>query len=218
VEDDEDSEDQGLSFDDIISPGGQHLNFGTFQNMEIKKLWAVAMPDNMSAMINKYGTNLFKSKSDPLAAIEAKHALNFRTTSLTPPTCKGGGIMTAEVALASDLNVQTEVASPSFPSPELGSQQAPHGEMSSQEDLIEPGTTQMHNQEAGKETSKQTLKEILDNNQVELTERSQTEEHTQEEVAPRGITGNEDASEQEQVVPHQVPSDQQGARRQNDHL
>ena len=218
VEDDEDSEDHGLSFDDIISPGGQHLNFGTFQNMEIKKLWAVAMPDNMSVVINKYGTNLFKSKSDSLAAIEAKYALNFGTTSLRLPTCKGGGIMTTEVALASDLNVQTEVASPSFPSPELGSQQAPHGEMSSQEDLIEPGTTQMHNQEAGKETSKQTSKEILDNNQVELTERSQIEEHTQEEVAPGGITGNEDASEQEQVVPHQVPSDQQGARRQNDHL
>ena len=50
---DDDSEDQGLCFDDIISPGGEHLNFGTFQNMEIKKLWAVRMPDNNSTIINE---------------------------------------------------------------------------------------------------------------------------------------------------------------------
>lgn len=33
----EESDDQGPYFDDIISPGEQHINFGTFQDMEIKK-------------------------------------------------------------------------------------------------------------------------------------------------------------------------------------
>jgi len=34
----EESEDQGLCFDDIISPRGQHLSFGTIENMETKNI------------------------------------------------------------------------------------------------------------------------------------------------------------------------------------
>jgi hypothetical protein len=37
----EDSEDSGPCFDDIISPGGTHLNFGDFQNMELKEIFKV---------------------------------------------------------------------------------------------------------------------------------------------------------------------------------
>ena len=79
----EESEDQGLSFDDIISPGGQHLNFGTFENMEIKNIWHMQLADNSIVPINEYGTNLFGSKFDPLAAIEAKFAL--KTGKLPEP-------------------------------------------------------------------------------------------------------------------------------------
>ena len=62
-------------FDDIMSPGGQHINFGTFENLEIKKLWSFQIQDNATAVINEYGSNFLKSKFDPLAAIEAKKAL-----------------------------------------------------------------------------------------------------------------------------------------------
>jgi hypothetical protein len=37
----EDSEDSGPCFVDIISPGGTHLNFGDFQNMELKEIFKV---------------------------------------------------------------------------------------------------------------------------------------------------------------------------------
>jgi len=70
-----DNSDQGLSFDDYISPGGEHFTFGSFQNVEIKNLWKVETGDNSSTIINEYGFNLFKSKSDPLVAVEAKNAL-----------------------------------------------------------------------------------------------------------------------------------------------
>jgi len=36
-------------FDDILSPGGQHINFGTFENLEIKKLWSFQIQDNATA-------------------------------------------------------------------------------------------------------------------------------------------------------------------------
>ena len=43
--------------------------------MEIKNLWSVKLSENVSAVINEYGSNLVKFKFDPLAAIEAKNAL-----------------------------------------------------------------------------------------------------------------------------------------------
>ena len=69
------SPEQELCFDDIISPGGGHFTFGSFQNVEIKNLWKIDTGDNSSTVINEYGTNMVKSKSDPLVAVEAKQAL-----------------------------------------------------------------------------------------------------------------------------------------------
>jgi hypothetical protein len=60
----EDSDDPGLCFDDIISPGGELLNFGTFQNLEIRSLWTFPLNNHKSAVINEYGTNISTSKSD----------------------------------------------------------------------------------------------------------------------------------------------------------
>ena len=74
---DEDSEDQGLYFDNIISPGGEHLNFGSFQNMEIRNVWSFKTIEGASIPMNVFGMNLSKSKFDLLVAVEAKNALTF---------------------------------------------------------------------------------------------------------------------------------------------
>jgi hypothetical protein len=55
----EDNEDSGPCFDDIISPGGTHLNFGDFQNMELKKIFKIKINERTVA-VNRYGTNLIK--------------------------------------------------------------------------------------------------------------------------------------------------------------
>ena len=84
VEDDEeDSEDQGFSFDDIISLGRQHRNFGSFQDMEINNLWIMKLQDNKSVVINEYGSNLLSYKYDPLAVVEAKKSISLWPTVRT---------------------------------------------------------------------------------------------------------------------------------------
>jgi hypothetical protein len=55
----EDNEDSGPCFDDIISPGGTHLNFGDFQNMELKNIFKIKINERTVA-VNRYGTNLIK--------------------------------------------------------------------------------------------------------------------------------------------------------------
>jgi hypothetical protein len=87
----EESEDQGLCFDDLISPGGEHFNFGSFQQIEVKQLSSVKLHENTSTMINEYGTNMFKSKFDPLTVIEAKNDLIFGKSSTQT---KQGGVET----------------------------------------------------------------------------------------------------------------------------
>ena len=131
---DSESSDQGLCFDDIISPGGEHLNFGTFQNMEIKNLWSVKLSENVSAVINEYGSNLFKSKFDPLAAIEAKNALAQGTFPLEFSPFKINN--TLETIQEEKIEVQEKsiVENISTPSPYLGTQEATLAE-SSQEHL-----------------------------------------------------------------------------------
>jgi len=70
-----DNDEQGQCFDDFISPGGEHFTFGSFQNVEIRNLWKMDTGVQSTTVINEYGTNMFKSKSDPLIAVEAKQAL-----------------------------------------------------------------------------------------------------------------------------------------------
>jgi hypothetical protein len=41
---------------------GEHLNFGTFQNMKIQRLWTVHLNDNISAVINEHGSNFYNYK------------------------------------------------------------------------------------------------------------------------------------------------------------
>jgi len=128
----EESEDQGLSFDDIISPGGQHLNFGTFENMEIKNIWHMQLADNSIVPINEYGTNLFGSKFDPLAAIEAKFAL--KTGKLPEPMEAGmtkGDDKITEIEGCFSQQLQENAV---CPSPPTGTQEPPTLGVSSQEE------------------------------------------------------------------------------------
>ncbi|CAN6312493.1 unnamed protein product [Urochloa humidicola] len=134
---DVDSGEPGLCFDDIISPGGEHYTFGTFQKVEIKQLWKMHLKENKSAVINEYGSNLYKYKSDPLAIIEAKQAL-FSTEKE-----KGQHLRLQTIQEEVDSSVdgkgqmestENQDISNSFPSPGRGTQEAPQVEWSSQED------------------------------------------------------------------------------------
>jgi hypothetical protein len=66
--------DDNIAFDELISPGG-HWNFGTFQREEIRNIFRLQLNETKSMAFNEYGTNLFKSKHDPLTIIEAKSAM-----------------------------------------------------------------------------------------------------------------------------------------------
>ena len=129
----EESEDQGLCFDDIISPGGQHLSFGTIENMETKNIWHMQISDNASMPINEYGTNLFRSKFDPLAAFEAKIALRSgKLTESLDGYTKGDELthILGKTIENVDLPTQQEAV---CPNPALGTQEAPIGVFSSQD-------------------------------------------------------------------------------------
>jgi hypothetical protein len=66
--------DDSIAFDELISPGG-HWNFGTFQKGEIRNIFRVQLNETNSVAFNEYGSNLFKSKLDPLTVFEAKVAM-----------------------------------------------------------------------------------------------------------------------------------------------
>jgi hypothetical protein len=70
---DEDSEDEGLRMGDLIIPESDQLRFGTFENLEIRMLSNIFVNESSHTVINEYGSNLQKSKHDPLTAI-ALHA------------------------------------------------------------------------------------------------------------------------------------------------
>jgi len=132
-EDSEESEDQGLCFDDIISPGGQHLTFGSFKHMEINNLFTVMLRDNVSATINEYGTNFYNSKFDSLAAIEAKNALRGLKNQ------SGSNHADLDIDKLPPKSIETihnvlEVQH--SPSPLYGTQEPPQPYLSSQEDTL----------------------------------------------------------------------------------
>jgi hypothetical protein len=66
--------DDSIAFDELISPGG-HWNFGTFQKGEIRNIFMLQLNETNSVAFNEYGSNLFKSKLDPLTVFEAKVAM-----------------------------------------------------------------------------------------------------------------------------------------------
>jgi hypothetical protein len=73
---DEDSEDEALLMGDLVQPGSEQLRFGSFDNIEIRMLSTIIVNEDAHAVINEYGSNLKKSKFDPLKTIEAKKALH----------------------------------------------------------------------------------------------------------------------------------------------
>jgi hypothetical protein len=118
----DDSDDSGPCFDDILSPGGTHMTFGDFHNMEIKNIFRMQMNEK-SVAVNEYGTNLVKYKYDPLAVIEAKVAMTHGKgcNDKISPTIEGE----VEEAVGSAHLTQ--------PSPRTGTQEAPEAVWSSQE-------------------------------------------------------------------------------------
>lgn len=72
---DDDNEDEGLKIGDLIEPGSDQLRFGNFDHMEVRLLTSNHFDDTVRTVINEYGSNMEKFKSDPLATIEAKNAL-----------------------------------------------------------------------------------------------------------------------------------------------
>ncbi|RLM73960.1 hypothetical protein C2845_PM15G05560 [Panicum miliaceum] len=132
---DEDSADQGLTFDDIISPGGEHLNFGSFQNMDIRNIWNFRTNEEVSVPINICGTNLSKSKYDPLTVIEAKNAMTLGKEGLRDYLLN---LKPVEKCLQSektlDFQVENVTEKDTCTSPFNGTQEAPTCDLSSQED------------------------------------------------------------------------------------
>jgi hypothetical protein len=118
----DDSDDSGPYFDDILSPGGTHMTFGDFHNMEIKNIFRMQMNEKYVA-VNEYGTNLVKYKYDPLAVIEAKIAMTH-----------GKGCCD-KISPAIEGEAEGEVGSVHLtqPSPRTGTQEAPEAVWSSQE-------------------------------------------------------------------------------------
>jgi hypothetical protein len=68
-------EDFGPYFEDLLSPGGEHLHFGTWKPMDIQKIARMQVIEEKSVAFNEYGSNLIKYKFDPLTVIEAKFAM-----------------------------------------------------------------------------------------------------------------------------------------------
>lgn len=71
-----DSEEDSFLMGDLLAPGSERLQFGTFDKVELRKVSCIAMDMNPQIIINEYGTNLMKQKLDPLVTIEAKNALH----------------------------------------------------------------------------------------------------------------------------------------------
>lgn len=76
----EDSDDEGLKIGDMIQPGSDKLNVGppsvtTEFTENDRKTWVMQYNVDHIVAINEYGSNMFKSKFDPLTTIEEKTAI-----------------------------------------------------------------------------------------------------------------------------------------------
>jgi hypothetical protein len=123
--------DDSIAFDELISPGG-HWNFGTFQKGEIRNIFRLQLNETNSVAFNEYGSNLFKSKLDPLTVFEAKVAMSMGKDEAKgglDVSGKGMDKMEEERAVGEDPErKQLEVLS------QLGSSQdAPEFDLSSQD-------------------------------------------------------------------------------------
>jgi transposase-like protein len=64
-----------LKIGDLITPGSNQLRFGSFDTVEIRMLSIINVDDTARVVINEYGSNFEKSKSDPLTIIEANKSI-----------------------------------------------------------------------------------------------------------------------------------------------
>lgn len=70
-EEEEESEDEGLKMGDLITPGCDVLNVGPSEPVgedrdNDRMLWKMDCNTSHTVVINEYGSNIFKSKFDPL--------------------------------------------------------------------------------------------------------------------------------------------------------
>jgi hypothetical protein len=172
---DEGSEDSGPYFEDLLSPGGEHLHFGTWKPTEIQKIAKMQISEERTVALNEYGSNLIKYKYDPLAVIEAKFAMTQEKKSGEGygkdkdgqrDSAEESAVKTTEeelVVLNESQGIQTH------PSPELGTQEGPGAEWSSQEEVGErmaEGEVAKVNQ-TGKHTASPNWEEIKTEDETE---------------------------------------------------
>jgi hypothetical protein len=110
--------------------------FGNFEKVEIRKLSHMSFAENSFTVINEYGFSLFKSKFDPLAAIEAKTAMTKKTQvvlslsldrALVQSTCgQDDSVKTKEIStLIEEAEEEMSKNRAISLSPPKGSQEAP---------------------------------------------------------------------------------------------
>jgi hypothetical protein len=131
-EDKTDSDDSGPYFDDFMSPGGRHFTFGDFQNIEVQNILKMRINERTVA-IHEYGTNMLKYNYDPLAITEAKLAMN--QGKVDCGSNENTNMMCNDYPTKVNATCeQNEGPVPTNPSPQIGTQEAPAAEWSSQED------------------------------------------------------------------------------------
>ncbi|TVU24383.1 hypothetical protein EJB05_26816, partial [Eragrostis curvula] len=133
---DEESEDEGLKIEDLVLPGSEVLNVGQCYTSELsedsRKLSSFQHNAMHSFVINEYGTNLFRSKFDPLAAIEAKIAIENASRQISLNEDSSDKQMDTQVV--EEVRVEEKASSPS---PARGTQESPQVDISSQEEMNE---------------------------------------------------------------------------------
>ena len=178
-EDDAASSDHGLSFDDFISPGGEHFTFGSFQNVEVKNLWKVETGDNSSTVINEYGSNWFKSKSDPLIAVEAKQAIlsgqHFPIETVIEDTQPQDSPMNEQLADAEE----DSMGKVSIPSPYMSTQETVEG---SSQEILSQETNAMGKYQPRQKQSDRILKQ--NNANIKIAEKEEAH------LALKNLEGN----------------------------
>lgn len=148
-----DSDDEGLILGDLIQPGSDALNVGPSNRItepekadratefteNDRRIWTMQGLQEHTVVINEYGSNLFNSKFDPLATIEAKNAIkaskydDWYTETMREERMedkdKGVDNLNQEKVQGMEMEINA-----SSPSPKQGTQEGPWLEFSSQEE------------------------------------------------------------------------------------
>lgn len=173
-EEESESEDEDLLLGDLITPGSETLNVGPSDRM----LWAMETKSNHRVVIDEYGSNLYKSKMDPLAAFEAKTAIN-STKKIKWGDEEDREEGEEEMNLTKDSN-QHQMQDPISPSPARGTQEEPQVEFSSQEE--EPRMTESTHQQILNERDLSDRKQDSEGDNMMEAEKSTGEQMIEEET------------------------------------